>query len=532
MADREQVVASLDRLAVGTMEEVQVGAIPVLVVRTARGVQALAARCPHYGAPLAEGLLAGDRIVCPWHHACFAADTGMQLEPPADDGLARYPVRVEDGRIFVRVPDDMPPHAPPALASADPASDPRVFVIVGAGAAGSTAAWTLRAEGFRGRIVLIGADERAPYDRTFLSKELLMGVDLPAPEALRSDAFWREAGIELLLGRRVARLDAPARALEFADGERLAYDQALLATGARPRRLPVPGAGLAGVVTLRERDDVAPLLAAAEERRRVVVVGGSFIAMEVAASLAGRGVGVKVIAPEEVPFAPLFGERVGRALIGVHEGLGTKLLLGRHVARFEGSERLEAVVTDRGERIAADLAVIGIGVAPATDLLEGVVLDEDGGVPVDAMLQAADGLFAAGDVARFPEPVSGERVRIEHWRLACQHGRVAARNMLGRAEPYQGVPFFWSAQKLALYYVGHAQGFDEVVLDGDPEDGPFIAWYVKGGRGVAALGVQRNREMCAIEELMRRRQLLDPTELRRGFDPVEALEAALAKPSR
>ncbi|MDX1542279.1 MAG: FAD-dependent oxidoreductase, partial [Geminicoccaceae bacterium] len=204
---------------------------------------------------------------------------------------------------------------------------------------------------------------------------------------------------------------------------------------------------------------------------------------------------------------------------------GTRLLLGRNVVRFEGERRLASVVTDRDERLEADLALVAIGVAPATEMVGGLGLDDDGGVPVDAFLEATDDLYAAGDVARFPEPVSGEWVRIEHWRLACQHGRLAARNMLGGAEAYGSVPFFWSAQKLALYYVGHAPGFDDVVLDGDPDEGRFIAWYIRGGRVVAALGSQRNREMCAIHELMRLRRMPTPDEVRAGFDALRALQS-------
>lgn len=531
MTDREQAVSTLDEIAVGTMREVQVDGTAVLLVRLEDGVRALGARCPHFGAPLADGLLSDGRIVCPWHHACFSAKTGDLLEPPSHDGLTSYPVRVVDGQILVTVPASPGDARAPRLARPDPAHDPRVFAIIGAGAAGATAAWTLRAEGFQGRIVMITREDRLPYDRTFLSKELLMGIDLPAPEDLRPDTFWRDAGIEVWQGREVARLDVKAREIEFADGERLTYDRALLASGARPRTLDVPGANLRGVQTLRVRADLEPLLQAALAQERVVVVGASFIALEVAASLAGRGIEVTVIAPEELPFAPVFGERVGRALLKVHEEMATKLLLGRQVTGFEGRDHVEAVVSDRGERIPADLVLVGIGVTPATDMIDGVALDDDGGVPVDAFMCATDDLYAAGDVARFPEPVSGECVRIEHWRLACQHGALAARNMLGRALPFMSVPFFWSAQKLALYYVGHAPGFDDVVFDGAPDEGPFLAWYLKQGRVVAALGVERNRDMCAIHELMRRKALPAAVDVKRGVDPQARLSEVQSNPS-
>lgn len=522
MAEREYRVLRLDELPPGTMREVRAGEVAVLLVHHEDGVSALQARCAHYGAPLADGLLHDGRIVCPWHHACFAAHTGALLEPPAIDPLERYGVRVTDGEVLVT---PVPQGEVRSRAAPRPDLDPRTFVIVGAGAAGSICAETLRGEGFAGRILMLSGEDDPPYDRTLLSKELLMGAGPPWPFEMRPPGHLEGLGIEFRRGVRVREVDAAERLIALEGGETIAYDRCLIATGGQPQMLDVPGRDLPGVMTLRSRADGEKLIEAAEQGRRVVVIGASFIAMECSASLATRGQPATVIAPDDLPFAKLFGERVGRALAHVHEEMGTRLLLGRHVDRFEGEARLEAVRTDRDERVPADLAVVGIGVRPATAPVCGIELDDDGGIAVDPFLQAADGLFAAGDVARFPEPVSGQRVRIEHWRLAAQHGRLAARNMLGRSEAYGGVPYFWSAQKLALYYVGHAPGFDDVIFDGAPEDGAFIAWYVKDGRVVAALGSQRNRELCAVEELMRLRRLPTPDQVRSGFDPVRSLSA-------
>jgi NADPH-dependent 2,4-dienoyl-CoA reductase/sulfur reductase-like enzyme len=284
---------------------------------------------------------------------------------------------------------------------------------------------------------------------------------------------------------------------------------------------------LPGVLTLRSHADLEVVVAAAGHAGRVLVVGGSFIALECAWSLRKRGVEVALIAPEAVPLAALFGARVGARLRAIQAELGTELHLGAQIERFEGGARLEAVRLADGRRVAGEVALLGVGVSPVTDFVAGVALDEDGGVPVDACLQAAPDLYAAGDVARFPLPATGERVRIEHWRLACQHGALAGRNMAGASEVYGGVPFFWSAQQIALYYVGHASGFDEVVYDGAPEEGPFIAYYLQEDRLLAALGVERNAELAALEALMRQRRLPSAAMLRAGrFRPVEALAAA------
>jgi NADPH-dependent 2,4-dienoyl-CoA reductase/sulfur reductase-like enzyme len=412
----------------------------------------------------------------------------------------------------------------PARPRVDPAVDPRSFVICGAGAAGAAAALALRERGFRGGIVLLGEDPRPPYDRTLLSKELMQGGKLPGPLALRPEAFWRAHGIELRLGARIVRLDAREQPVQLADGTVHDDDQALLATGGAPRRLDVAGAALPGVFTLRSHGDMEAVVAAAGHAGRVIVVGGSFIALECAWSLRERGLEVALVAPEKVLLGALFGPRVGARLAAIQRALGTELHLGAAIERFEGGERLAGLRLRDGRRVAGEVVLLGVGVRPATGFVRGVALDEDGGVSVDAHLQAAPNLYAAGDVARFPMALTGERVRIEHWRLACQQGALAGRNMAGGSEPWSGVPFFWSAQQIALYYVGHASGFDEIVYDGAPEEGPFIAYYLRGDRLSAALGVERNAEMAALEELMRRQRLPAGAAVRTGsFRALEAL---------
>ena len=426
-------VGRLDEMRPGTMRQVEAGDREVLLVRHGDDVRALAARCTHYGAPLAEGVLHDGRIVCPWHHAVFDAASGLSLEPPGCDGLRRFEARVVDGMIRVSVPDETEDRVQPGFARAA-ADDPSVIAIVGAGAAGSSAAETLRASGFAGRIVMLGREDRVPYDRTMLSKEVLQGSEPPTPIELRDEDFYAAIDVELWLGTAVRRLDAQARLIELEDGRTLTYDSCLLASGGRPRRLPVAGADLPGVFTLRSREDVERILAQVPQTQNAVVVGSSFIGMECAASLRSRGIAVTVVTPEDVPFAKLFGEEIGRALLTIHAREGTLFRLGQSVERFEGGQRLEAVVTDKGVHLPAELAIVGVGIEPVTDYLEGVDLEEDGGVRVDASMRVRDGLFAAGDIAHFTVPHTGRATRIEHWRLACEQGRLAALAMRGRDE--------------------------------------------------------------------------------------------------
>ena len=374
------------------------------------------------------------------------------------------------------------------------------MVLVGAGAAGTSAAVTLRQQGYAGRIVLLSREHRLPYDRTLLSKEVLQGAELPCPIELHPESFYREQSIELRLGCEVRSLDAASRTLSLVDDEALRYDACLVATGGSPKRLSVPGADLPGIFTLRSWEDSDRLMAALASAKRAVIVGSSFIGLECAASLRERGIDVTVVTPEECPFARLFGTRIGAALLATHEAQGTKFVLGDQVTAFQGHDRLDGVTTKSGAQIPADLAIIGIGIDPVTDFITGVELTDDGGILVDEYLQAAEGLFAAGDIAAFTLPLTGERNRIEHWRLACEHGTLAARNMLGQRIAYAGVPFFWSAQKLALYYVGHADASADVWIDGEPGHGPFIAYYSHDGNVVAALGVERNAEMAALQD--------------------------------
>ncbi len=516
MSQHEIEVAALDAVEPGGAKQVEVDGEKILLLRDGGAVRAVGAVCPHAGGPLAQGVRNGNRIVCPWHKAAFCIRTGAVLDPPALDALPRYDVRVDAGRILLAKPSQAPA-GPPA------APDKRCFVIVGAGGAGAVAAQTLREEGFAGRVVMLDPANRVPYDRTVLSKYALSGQKGAEKSPLQTQSFYREHRIERRTAE-VSRIDAQARRITCADGAVVDYDAALLATGATPVLPPLPGADLRHVYTLRSRADADAILEQAERSTCAVVLGASFIGMEVAASLRERGLDVTVVSKEAAPFAKQLGEEVGRAFVGLHERHGVAFRLGREVASLEGDGQVSGVVLDSGERIAADLVVVGFGVKPATAYAEGLDRHDDGGLIVDAALCAAPGLYAAGDIARFPHRGDGEPVRVEHWRVAEQHGRVAALNMLGRAVRYDAVPFFWTIQYMKrLDYVGHAAAWDSVVLHGDLDKPEFLAYYVKDGHVAAAAGLGRDGDTAALIELFAHRRDWQAAEL--GESPAAVLAA-------
>ena len=504
MGSKDVHIANTSDLQPGEMKELTAGETRILLARVDDQFHAVSANCPHYGAPLAEGALCGTRIVCPWHHAVFNVTNGDLEEPPALDSLVHYRVRVEGERVMVTLPDETQDRRPITMVKSDPVADPRQFVIIGAGAAGYAAAQTLREEGFRGSIVMITRDDRAPYDRPNLSKDYLHGHADPEWMPLRAEEFFTEHDIKLILNREVTRVDARGKTITFESGETIDYDAALVATGGAPIRLNIPGSDLRNVCVLRSFADADAIIETAGRSRRCVVVGASFIGMEAAYSLRERGLDVTVVAPSSEPFEVTLGREVGGLFRRLHEHHGVRFELGSIVYGFEGSHNVEAVMLDSGERIETDMVVVGVGVRPVTHFLRGVELDQSGGVVVDSCLRAADSLYAAGDIVSFPDQRTGERLRIEHWRTAQQQGRTAARNMLGREVAFDGVPFFWTRQfDSALLYVGHAASWDEIIYQGDVSAHDFLAFYVKDNRVLAVAGMNRDAELAAAEELMR-----------------------------
>jgi apoptosis-inducing factor 3 len=521
----EAAVAHVDDLQDGEKQPVKAGETEVLLIRQNGRYFAIAAHCTHYQAPLAEGVLSGDCIICPWHNAYFNITTGDQQEPPGLDSLMRYEVRIDGDKVIVLVPEEAALTRTRPMAKYDANRDQRTFVILGAGAAGAHTAETLRIENFQGRIIMATQDDRLPYDRTSLSKDYFNGEVTREQMPLRSSEFYREHDIEVWLNKSAAHVDAQTKTIQFTDGDTLSYDALLLATGGKPRLLEVPGAALQNVLTLRSFSDCDRILKAAQTADRAVVIGSSFIGMEIAAGLTQQGVRVTVVSPESVPFEKTLGHEIGSIFQQVHEEQGVLFQLGRKVDRLEGNSKVEAAILDNGDRLPTDLVIVGIGVQPATEFVNGVErYTKDHSILVNDYLQAADGLYAAGDIARYPDWRTGESTRVEHWRIAAQQGRTAAYNMVGKLAKFRAVPVFWTMQfKFPLRYVGHAEQWDELVVDGDLQKRQFIAFYVKDNQVLAAATSQRDTETAAISELMRLGQMPTPEQLRSGINVVEYL---------
>ena len=401
------------------------------------------------------------------------------------------------------------------------------FVIVGAGMAGGKAVETLREEGFDGRVVLLGAEAERPYERPPLSKDYVRGESERGAVYLQEDAGWYdENGVELRTSTTVESLDVAARAVVLAGGERIDYDALLLATGAEPKRPPIPGADLDGVHVLRTLDDSDALRAVLDAGGRLVVVGGGWIGCEVAASARQRGMDVALVEPQSVPLEGVLGPELGAFYRDVHADHGVGLHLGTGVEAIEGDGRAERVRTSDGSVLDADAVVIGVGVAPRTRLAEGV-LDVDNGILVDASLRASvDGVFAAGDIANHDHPLFG-RLRVEHWANALEQGPSAARAMLGQDAVYERVPYFFSDQyDVGMEYAGHSRPGDEVVFRGAPAAREFIVFWLRDGRVTAGMNVNVWDVNEHLQALVRSGATVDPARLSDPDVPLDDLASS------
>ena len=466
---------------------------PVLLARDGETVWAVDGACTHYSGPLADGLKVGQTVRCPWHHACFDLKTGEATGAPALRPLARWNVEHRDGRVFVS--SELSASVPKRT----PRTSPRSVVIAGAGAAGDAAADMLRREGYDGPITLIGDEDSGPVDRPNLSKDYLAGN---APEEwipLRAPEYFSEQKITLMAGRRVAHIEPGASRVTLTDGAHVEYGALLLATGASPIRLPA-GADGGRVKYLRTLADSRAIIAAADQAKTAVVIGASFIGLEVAASLRARKLDVHVVAPETLPLARILGKELGEFVQRLHEANGVHFHLGRTSRNVDAT----AVTLDDGSKIDADLVVAGIGVRPNEQLASEAGLSVDRGVVVNEFLEtSAPGIYAAGDVARYPDSRTGARIRVEHWVHAQRMGQAAARNILGARERYTDVPFFWSAHYgETIAYVGHAEKWDSITLDGRIGDRDAAVSYVSGGKALAVATIGRDLTSLNAEVAM------------------------------
>ena len=494
---------------------------PVLLARHGDEVFAIGAICTHYGAPLEQGLLDGDTVRRQWHHACFSLRTGEALRAPALSPVSHWrvehwhreevrdvarqftPIETPAGSVYVQEGPGGAVYVREKLESVSQPSQPlaaglpATVVIVGGGAAGNAAAEMLRREGYSGRITMLSTDETAPCDRPNLSKGFLSGAASDESNPLRSLKFYKDHKIDLHLGARVTTIDTAGRHVKLADGSRHAYDALLLATGAEPIRLDVPGAALPHVHYLRTLSDGRALVANALVAKRAVVIGASFIGLEVAAALRARDIEVHVVGTETILMEKVLEPEVGNFLRKLHEDHGVTFHLGTTATTIDK----QSVTLKSGERLQADLVVVGIGVRPAISLAEQAGLEIDRGVVVNEYLETnIQGIFAAGDIARWPDRLTGERIRVEHWVVAERQGQTAAHNILGRREPFDYVPFFWTEQyDFGLGYVGHAEHWDKAEVAGSLEGRDCTIAYRLGGHKLAMAVVHRDLEGLRAE---------------------------------
>ena len=490
---------ALHDLPEGGMVVGRVDTEEVILLRRADALFAVGAYCTHYHGPLAEGLFAGDTLRCPWHHACFSIRTGEAVRAPALDPVTCWRVERVGDMAFVREKLSEPwPSSRPA-AERRP-NLPTSVVIVGGGAAGLAAADMLRREGYQGTVTMLSADDSPPCDRPNLSKDFLAGTASDDWIPLRAPEFYAERKIELVLNSRVTSIDVQGRRVQLENGKHFEFGALLIATGAEPVRLDIPGAADSPIHYLRTFADIRAIVTKAGSAKRAVVVGASFIGLEVAASLRARGIDVHLVGPENVPLERVLGPEVGRFVQELHESHGVAFHLGRTVNRIDGHR----VTLSDATTLDADLVVLGVGVRPSIALAQQAGLAIDRGIAVDEYLEtSAPGVFAAGDVARWPDPHSGDRIRIEHWVVAERQGQVAAWNILGHRQQFDAVPFFWSQHyDIAINYVGHAENWDAVEIDGTLAARDCAVTYKRGDRALAVATICRDLQSLRAELAM------------------------------
>jgi NADPH-dependent 2,4-dienoyl-CoA reductase/sulfur reductase-like enzyme/nitrite reductase/ring-hydroxylating ferredoxin subunit len=493
---------AVDRIPDGGMIQGKLGDEEVILGRRGEKFFALGAKCTHYGGPLVKGLMVGEELRCPLHHAAFSIRTGEVLRTPALDPIPCWHVERVGNSVFVRGKLS-PPSVKPVFVSASGQKAPSSIVIVGGGGAGLSAAATLRREGYDGAVTIVSADESPPCDRPNLSKDYLAGTASDDWIPLRAPEYYSDRRIDLVLKARVTSIDTQHRKVQVDNGKTYAFDRLLLATGADPVRLSIPGASDSQLFYLRTYADSRALVAATASAsgKQVVIVGGSFIGLEVAASLRERGIAVHVVARDKQPLERVMGPEVGQFIRRLHESHGVIFHLEDSVIRVEGRR----AILESGAALDADFLVLGVGVRPSVSLAEEAGLKVDNGVVVNEYLETSvPGIYAAGDIARWPDARTGELVRVEHWVVAERQGQTAARNMIGlRRERFADVPFFWTQQyDVSIRYVGRAEKWDDIQISGSLEARDCAVTYKRAGRTLAVVTLSRDLQSLEAEARM------------------------------
>jgi NADPH-dependent 2,4-dienoyl-CoA reductase/sulfur reductase-like enzyme/nitrite reductase/ring-hydroxylating ferredoxin subunit len=488
-----------DALADGAKLLGRVGEKAVLLVRIGNDFFAVGAHCTHYHGPLVAGLVVGQTIRCPWHHACFDLRSGEALRAPAFDPLSCWVVELRNNRVFVRGKRNKAKAIKIGKSACD---TPKRIVIVGGGAAGFAAAEMLRREDFAGSIVMLSSDVAAPVDRPALSKEYLAGNASEERVPLRPESFYSDNAIDLRVATEVVRLDPGSREVALSDGQNIRYDRLLLATGTEPVRLWIPGGDQGHVHSLRSLADCRAIIARAQTARRAIILGASFIGLEVAAALRSRGIEVHVVAPEKRPLERILGQEMGKFVQSLHEEHGVIFHLDETALSITGNQ----MTLKGGGILEGDFVVAGIGVRPRIDLAAKAGIAVQRGVVVNVCMETnAKGVFAAGDIARWPDPHSGRSIRVEHWIVAERQGQTAALNMMGHREKFDAVPVFWTQHyDVPINYVGHAEHWDKIAIEGDIAGKDCVLRFKRDGRTLAIASIFRDHESLQAELSMER----------------------------
>ncbi|KAI8920504.1 hypothetical protein BC831DRAFT_479339 [Entophlyctis helioformis] len=561
-APQEYVVAKVNDLKDGEMKEVTLGSAGKALLSKVDGrFYATSHLCPHYKAPLAKGTISSDgRVMCPWHGACFRVQTGDIEDAPSVDSLATFKVSIRGDDVVVKTtPEEVKPgRRAPVVRKYKPSR--KTAIIVGGGAGGLVAAETLRTEGFDGKIIMLSREPYLPVDRPKLSKALKIDA---AKVALRDAEHFEKLNITVRLSTVVKSVNTNDKFVTLEDGEEINYNHLVLATGGDPRTLPIPGKDLNNIFVIRDVThanaiDAGLSSVAAGTKPNVVIVGSSFIGME-AASILAKQATVTVIGMEKVPFERVLGLKVGSALKKLNDVNGIKFKLEALVDRYEPSpsnaKNVGFVVLKSGEKIPADVVILGAGVVPQTSYLKesGVKLDRDGGITVngDMTVPDVDDVYAVGDIARYPYHITDENVRVEHWNVAQNQGRVAALNIIANEknssviQTFKQIPFFWTVQfGKSVRYAGHATSFDNVIIQGSTEVDEtgaglsFAAFYFREKHLVAVCSVAKDPVVAHVSELMRVGKAPTEAQLQSGIDvlsiPLESDEkfVVLPKPKK